>query len=562
MLRKFLRSESGNVALASAVVLPTLLASIGLSVDISHLLNMKTHLQNAADVAVLVASREGTSPSQRNALFLDYLRANMASEGVSISAADIVVEEGINFLRVTGRATANVDLYFMQHLGVKQVSVEAVAFRSAHSMEIALVLDNTGSMGEAGIAALRRASHALVDAVEQGRAPNQDVRIALVPFVTAVNIRGEGYNPAWVDQTGQSLYNGWNFIDDAMRQRRLNGERLSTLPEGFGSNSTGSGTGGGQACTNLGQGEPAIIKRERCRKSDLYPHHLRLFEHSGTTWRGCVEARPYPYNFTLEAPDPSRPDTLFVPYFAADEPGNRRTDNGGNDANNYNNSWLDDEVSGTEAERQRSTLKYVDPTPSVMRVHEVAPLTLGPNRACPTPIVPLTATLSKVRTAIDAMRHWNGSGTNIAEGLAWGWRVLSPQAPYTEAGAFDPTERQKYMILMTDGRNVSYGARNTMNRSDYGAYNFLGTGRINNTTDQGVAETTLNGWTLDMCREMKAQGIEIYTVIYNETAPSVHNLFRSCATRPENFYMTSNTSALQTAFANIGRQLSKLRLTQ
>jgi len=557
MIRSFLRSTSGNFAMLFAGVLPVMLGAVGLAVDTANLLNVKTQLQNAADVGVLVASREGATEGQRKNLFTQYLQANIGGQGVTISSSDIVVNAGINHLQVDGHVTANVSLFFLQHLGMQQVSVVASTYRSTKSMEIAVVLDNTGSMGTGGINALKNASHALVDAVETGRAPNQDVRISLVPFVTAVNIKGEGFNSDWVDTTGQSLYNGWNFLDNNLRNRRRNGERLARLPEGLGSNDTGNGYGGGQACNNQGRGAPAIAKRERCL-ADNYPHHLYLFDQSNTDWKGCVEARPYPYNFSLDAPDPSRPDTLFVPYFAPDEPGNRMYQ-GGNNSGSYNNSWLDDRVGGSDADRQRSTLKYINPASS--SVNNNGPLTIGPNRACPTPIVPLTTDFSKIRTGIDAMNYWNGSGTNIAEGLAWGWRVLTPDAPYTEAGPFDSAARQKFLVLMTDGTNVSYGSSGTMNRSDYGSYNFLAHGLTGGANNQGAAEGVLNGWTGDMCSQMKQQGIEIFTVVYNSTASSVQNLFRSCASRPDNFYMTSNTAALEEAFANIGRQMSRLRLT-
>jgi Flp pilus assembly protein TadG len=562
MLRLFIRSTRGNVALLFALLLPMILGAVGLAVDVANLLNVKTQLQNAADVGVLVASREGASESQRRNLFDNYLKANFSENGVTIVGSSVDIEAGINHLRVNGHATANVESFFMRHLGMNQVSVVASTFRSTKSMEIAVVLDNTGSMGTSGINALKKASHALVDAIEAGRAPNQDVRVSLVPFVTAVNIKGEGFNMDWIDTTGQSLYNGWNFLDGNLRQERQSGVRRTRLPEGFGSNDTGNGYGGGQACNNQGKGAPAIEKRERCL-ADNYPHHLYLFQQSNTEWKGCVEARPYPYNFSLDAPDPSKPDTLFVPYFAPDEPDGSPAimTQGGNSPTAFNNSWLEDRVTGTKAERLRSTLKYINP--AAKSVNNAGPLTIGPNRACPTPIVPLTTEFSKVRAGIDSMIHWNGSGTNIAEGLAWGWRVLSPQAPYTQAGAFNPVERQKYLVLMTDGSNVSFGARNeTITRSDYGSYNFLANGFIGGTVNQGTAEATLNGWTQDMCTEMKSQGIEIFTVIYNTTASAVQNLFRNCASRSENFYMTNNTASLENAFANIGRQMSRLRLTQ
>jgi hypothetical protein len=189
------------------------------------------------------------------------------------------------------------------------------------------------------------------------------------------------------------------------------------------------------------------------------------------------------------------------------------------------------------------------------------PLTLGPNRACPTPIVPLTATLSKVRTGIDAMQYWNGSGTNIAEGLAWGWRVLSPDEPYTQGAAFDPDVASKILVIMTDGANVSYGSSNTINKSDYGSYGFLSDGRINSATTQSKAEDYLDASTASMCVDIKKLGVEIYTVIYKTTASSVVTLFSNCATRKENFFMAADVTSLKEAFSAIGQSVAGVRIS-
>lgn len=559
MRPSFFEADRGNVGMLFALSLPVVLGFVGAAVDGAYMLDVKTQLQKSVDVAVLLAARDAETDEDRAEAFRNYLENNLGGQNFTVTASDVEVETGLNFLRITGHVSADVRLFFMHHLGIKELNASASAFRSTESMEIAVVLDNTGSMGSGGINALKRASHALVNAVEEGRGGDQDIRISLVPFVTAVNIKGEGFDPAWIDMDGQALYNGWNFIDDPLRERRRNGERLDELPEGSGSNAVGSGPGGGQACSNQGQGAPAIAMRERCRAADQYPHHMYLFGQSGTEWKGCVEARRAPHDFTLTPPDPGNPDTLFVPYFAPDEPGDRMSQ-GGNSATRFNNSWLDDEIEGTDAERIRSTLKYINP--AQMSINDTGPLTIGPNRACPTPIVPLTREFSKVRSGIDAMNFWNGSGTNIAEGLAWGWRVLSPDAPYPGAAPFDAQGQKKIMVLMTDGRNVSYGARNEITRSDYGSYNFLANGFINGATNQSEAERALNDSTARMCTEMKQQGVEVFTVVYNETDAAVLDLFRRCASNPGNFFMARNTAALENAFLNIGQQVSRLRITR
>jgi len=559
MRSSFLAATAGNIGMMFALILPVIFAFVGAAVDGAYMLHVKTQLQKSVDVAVLLAARDSGTDAERRESFRQYLENNLSGRNFTVTAVDVEIESGLNFLQIDGHVEAEMQLFFMHHLGITQLSASAAAFRANESLEIAVVLDNTGSMGSRGIDALKRASHALVNAVEGGRGENQDIRISLVPFVTAVNIKGEGYDPSWIDREGRAIYNGWNFIDDPLRERRRNGERLAELPGGFGSNATGNGAGGGQACKNQGKGAPAIAKRERCRAADRYPHHMYLFEQSGTEWKGCVEARPAPYNLTPVPPDPANPDTLFVPYFAPDEPGDRMN-RGGNSPTQFNNSWLDDAVTGTDEERLRATLKYIDP--AQMSVDDGGPLTIGPNRACPTPILPLSADFATVRTGIDAMNFWNGSGTNIAEGLAWGWRVLSPEAPYTQAAPFGERGQQKFLVLMTDGRNVSYGARNEFTRSDYGSYNFLANGLIDGATSQGAAERRLNDWTGQMCTQMKQQGIEIFTVVYNESNASVLDMFRNCASSPDNFFMARNTTALENAFLNIGQQVSRLRITE
>jgi Flp pilus assembly protein TadG len=557
MLEKFLNDIGGNYALTTAMLLPVLVGGVGLAVDYSTLTSAHSKLQEAADAAVLAAAKAPKTNAQRRQVFEQVLQAD-AGAGMKVSKMDLVVEDGDTSTDLTGTATAEVNLFFLHQVGKRSVSVLASTSQSVGDIAISLVLDNTGSMGKGGIDALKKASHALVDAVEKNAGPRTNVHMAVVPFVTAVNVKGEGFDERWIDKDGKALYNGWTFLDDNLRKRRIAGERLVKLPHTYADAINGKP----QACKNQGNGAPALEKRERCQEREqakTYPHGMKLFELSGTTWKGCVEARPGPYNLDLTAPSASKPDTLFVPYFAPDEPG-AASAVGGNDASVYNNNWLNDMVTGPEDQLQRSTLKYVNP--EVNLTQENQSTTRGPNRSCPTPITPTTTDLRKVRKGIDAMQFWNGSGTNIAEGLAWGWRVLTPNAPYPVPATMKSKDISKYIVLMTDGRNVSFGASGKANKSDYGSYGFLTSGRIDGASDQGKAEVKLNEWTLKLCADVKKQDIEIFTVVYNETATSVHNMFKECASKPGNFHMAHDTAGLEAAFAKIGSSLFVLRLTQ
>ena len=47
-----------------------------------------------------------------------------------------------------------------------------------------------------------------------------------------------------------------------------------------------------------------------------------------------------------------------------------------------------------------------------------------------------------------------GGTTNIKKGVAWGHRVLSPDAPCSESGAGKTANLGRIMIVLTDGANV------------------------------------------------------------------------------------------------------------
>lgn len=524
---KLWKCERGNFALTSAVLAPVLFASAGLAVDYVNLTSARFELQNSVDAAVVAVSRKDVSAENRSTVFGQFLTTQLAAN-TNITLVDQSLEQtiGVNYIRTEAHATASVPLVFMGRLMPNKVSAVASTTFSTRSIEVAIALDNTGSMGSGGISALKEASHALVDALGDINTSQQSLKVGLIPFVTAVNVKGDGFESSWIDEDGDSLYNGWSYLTETQRAKRK---------------SSGNNQG------DFGNG--------------AYPHHFNLFKWSGTSWKGCVEARPAPYNTSLTPPDASNPDTLFVPYFAPDEPGNRFS-KGGNSGSGFNNSWLDDDASGSHEEIQRSIKKYKTQKPVVGNHNDNdGPLTLGPNRACPTPIVPLTSDISKVRDGINAMQFWNGSGTNIAEGLAWGWRVLSPDAPYTQAAPFDPDAATKILVVMTDGANVSFGASNTINKSDYGSYGFLNDGRINSANTQSKAEDYLDASTAKMCVDIKKLGVEIYTVVYKTTASGVVNVFSNCASRKDNFFMAKDVEALKQAFSAIGQSVSGVRIT-
>jgi Flp pilus assembly protein TadG len=546
LLNKFWRSTSGNFTLVLGLGLPAIITAIAFATDVSTLMRARSNLQNALDAANLASSHLGDLDITRNDAFDRYFQANIAGHGeLGNAKATLTVDRGINFVKTKAVASADVNLNFAFLFGKdKHIEVDASAVESNNQLEVVLVLDNTGSMAGARMTALRTATKSLLDTLEATKSPTREIRASLVPFVTAVNVDGDEFDPSWIDMDGKSSTNGVNF---------------------------------------------PVIDGKR-------PNHMALFKQlkqtgwtepgwNNTGWKGCVEARPGAYNISDTPPDPDTPDTLFVPYFAPDDPevAQKPSASYGNSDKYYNNSYLDDDYDKTKLAKQKGNLLGIDlsdlvgdlVTPGKSAKEKVAkyvapanelitetgtPITVGPNRACPTPVVPLTDDFDKLRKAASEMTEWNGSGTNVSEGLSWGMRVLSPAAPYTDAAPWKTPGISKIVLLLTDGENVVYGASEQPTKSDYTSYGYLSGGRFGS-DDQTAAARNVDGWTKSVCTQLKNEGVQIYTMVLQSDTAANRALYSACASDPSGYYAVNDPTKLPDVFQQIANKFSKLQLT-
>lgn len=204
----------------------------------------------------------------------------------------------------------------------------------------------------------------------------------------------------------------------------------------------------------------------------------------------------------------------------------------------------------------------------------------GPNYMCSTSaITPLTTTKNTVSSAITSMQA--KGYTNITAGLMWGWRVLSPGAPFTEGRAYSDNENQKIMILMTDGENTyfpylekdknpssnSYAGKFV--KSAYGAWGYIFKNHLGTTSNSSSEVfTKLNGRTATACANAKAAGIRIYTVGFEINSSSSSDpdatlqLLQDCASDRNKYFDAQNEDDLLAAFSAIGNDISLLRIAQ
>lgn len=161
---------------------------------------------------------------------------------------------------------------------------------------------------------------------------------------------------------------------------------------------------------------------------------------------------------------------------------------------------------------------------------------------CPAPLTDLTDSKSTLNGQIDAMVANNE--TYIPAGLLWGWNMLDSAEPLT--GAKSKAEMTalkgiKSLVLMTDGDNTLSA---TYPRHD------------------GNDAAAADAKTAQLCENIKAEGISVYTVGFKVTKPSSVNMLTACASNTTQAYTAADDTALAAAFSEIAATLAQMRVAK
>jgi Flp pilus assembly protein TadG len=189
-LSRFARARSGAVAIWFAVMaLPLAVLSFAL-IDISRASVEKRHLQDALDAAVLLVARStATTNAQAQSIGSAALAAQLSgmSDATLLSSSFKIEGSTVKGTATSGLSPYVSNLWLGGDMGVGAV---AEATRAAANLEVALVLDITGSMKGQKIADMRTAAKSLVDVVVQASQTPYYSKVALVPYSAAVNVGG------------------------------------------------------------------------------------------------------------------------------------------------------------------------------------------------------------------------------------------------------------------------------------------------------------------------------------------------------------------------------------
>ena len=182
------------------------------------------------------------------------------------------------------------------------------------------------------------------------------------------------------------------------------------------------------------------------------------------------------------------------------------------------------------AARRTGDNQWTDAPPTLERFRMFG----GSAEVCPVPRAQgLTSSRSILQQATNNL--CSGHGTSTQEGIAWGWRAVSPRWRGYWGDPKLPLDYSdspgKFVIIMTDGKNHT------------------------NQSGDPITDAQADAELLKTCDAMKREGITIYAITY-KMGGSLSALYQRCTTAPDYEFAAETSSALTAAFVEIGQGIA------
>ena len=178
-LRAFRVAHAGNVAITFALATLPIIATVGFAVDYSRANAVKAAMQAALDSTALMISKEAATDTntqlQTNAQ--KYFLALFARpDATNVTVTANFTTDGGTSVVVNGATDVPTSILSAIGYGVITVSGSSTAKWGSNLLRVALVLDNTGSMADAGkMTALQSATKSLLTQLQTAATNNGDV---------------------------------------------------------------------------------------------------------------------------------------------------------------------------------------------------------------------------------------------------------------------------------------------------------------------------------------------------------------------------------------------------
>src|SRR5664279_290106 len=564
-LRAFRVAHTGNVAITFAFATLPILAGVGAAVDYSRANAVKVALQAALDSTALMISKEAATDTasqlQTNAQkYFLALFTRPEAQNITVTAS-FTTTDGT---AVVMNSTADVPTSILGIIGYDTITVasSSTAKWGSNLLRVALVLDNTGSMADAGkMTALQSATKSLLTQLQTAATNNGDVYVSIVPFVKDVNVGASNYtsNYLYWDDAAKSDNNSWDANNgtcsvSGYSPRNTCIAKSSCSLSGYTSQSTCTGAGtcslssysSQSTCTGAGTCSlSSYSSQSTCTAAGTCSNGAKTTQSNCTTQKACSKSQYsaqsncqnnggiWGFGTWTAGKWTATPGTWTAGVWSTANtkwtPNNHSTwtgcvmdrgNSGGPDTtNNY-----DTNVAATD----------VTINSSLYPAEQYS--------SCPQAVMGLSYDWTSMNSLVNNMSP-NGS-TDQAIGLQLGWMSIVGGGPFSVPAYKTGYTYTKAIILLTDGLNTQdrwYGDGSSLGTSD---------------------DAKIDARQALTCANAKAAGITLYTIQVNTGNDPTSTLLQNCASTSDKFYLLTSASQIITAFTKIGTDLSQLRVAK
>ncbi len=514
-----LADRSGSIMIPFGLAIAVISTGIGGAIDFSRWHTAKRVTADAVDAAVLAGARALQLNPGTPQVGIDaanaYFQGNMAGRtDLAVNTLSFVVVDDNQAITATGDAA--IDATFLRLIGIEKLSIFTTATsvypkakiifggQGGSNLEIALMLDVTGSMCDDGVGPCT--SSMKLDGLKTAAKH-------LVDTVIPENQSGTYTSRMAIVPFSTRVRVGQDG-GGGVTMRLLTD--LNPTWSGYVPICTSWSGGGGS------EGNGNWI----CNASEVQYQ---------TAWKvmPCVTDRFYnagwAYDYTDDAPGSAR-------WLNAHD-GGRRTKSW-----DSSNNALTTELGLTSADpAYQWNYNWNGSCADVDNANEVKPLS---NQKQP------------IKNMIDGLVAYGS--TSGALGTAWAWYTLSPNWNGFWTGNSQPGSYADVTTIQENGRPLLRKVAILMSDGVFNTYRGW--------KDQD--QQTVSNYAKQLCTNMKAQGIEIFTIGLKLDELSAaerliaEDTLRSCGTDVSHFYATLNVEELQIAFQDIAYQLSGVALTR
>ncbi len=274
LLKSYKSNTNGTMAVTFAVALLAVLACVGAAVDFSMAQSSRMKMQDTADTAVLAAAKSGeTTQSALLSIAQDVVNANNQTGKIVTTSLNLTADG-----RVRVNVAGQYNTYLMGMFGRPTVDIDVVSeapLGSSEPVNIALVLDTTGSMAGSKLTSLKTAANNLITLLDSY--DNDSLKVSVVPFGQYVNVGMSRRNATWIDVPADSSTTGAEIC--RMRRDVTSRTNCRTVT---------------RTCYN--DGVPYACNRRVCDVT-YGPEYRSCYTPTRTSrWYGCVGSRDVPWN--------------------------------------------------------------------------------------------------------------------------------------------------------------------------------------------------------------------------------------------------------------------------